>query len=155
MNLQKTLLTTFVIVQIALATSVSWAQERIDSLTYAKAAIKVPEGCLTESEYQILDCNGFSAQWLYLSEEMVEQRVNEQIFSQFEQQITYETKKNIKFTSQNHNFKGFKYLLANGNTRIIGFGRVNEIPLILNLGFEKNPKNNNELTEFEKNFINL
>src|SRR5690606_30235530 len=140
MNLQKRLLTTFVIVQIALGTSLTWAQERIDSLTYAKATIKVPEGCLTESEYQILDCNGFSAQWLYLSEEMVKQGVNEQIFSQFEQQITYETKKNIKFTSQNQKFKGSKYLLVNGTTRIIGFGRVNGIPLILNLGFEKDPK---------------
>ncbi|PRD56021.1 hypothetical protein [Sphingobacterium gobiense] len=155
MNLQKTLLTAFVILQIALTTSLTWAQERIDNLTYARTAIKVPEGCLTKSEYQISDCNGFSAQWLYLNEEMVKQGVNEQIFLQFEQQITYETKKTIKFTSQNHKLKGSKYLLANGTTRIIGFGRVNGIPLILNLGFEKNPKNNNELTEFEKNFINL
>ena len=40
-----------------------------------------------------------------------------------------------------------------GTYRIIGFGRVNDIALVINLGFEKKVKSNADLNEFEKNFI--
>ena len=47
------------------------AQQKIEKLQYAETSIEVPENCTAKSEYEILDCNGFSAQWLFLNEEMV------------------------------------------------------------------------------------
>ncbi|WP_177764458.1 hypothetical protein [Flavobacterium sp. I3-2] len=132
-----------------------YAQESISKLNYAKIEISVPENCVAKSEYEIIDCNGFSAQWLFFNEEMIKQKVNEQFQAQIEEQFEFKKKKSIEFTSQNQNFKGTKYELKNGTYRIIGFGRINDIPLLLNLGFNKDPKDNNNLTEFEKNFINL
>ena len=132
-----------------------YAQENINKLNYAKIEISVPENCVAKSEYEIIDCNGFSAQWLFFNEEMIKQKINEQFQAQIEEQFEYKKKKNIEFTSQNQKFKGTKYELKNGTYRIIGFGRINDIPLLLNLGFEKDPKDNENLNEFEKNFINL
>jgi hypothetical protein len=132
-----------------------FAQENISKLNYAKTEITVPENCVTKSEFEIFDCNGFSAQWMFFNEEMVKQKINEKFQAQIEKQFDYKTKKNIEFTSQNQNFNGTLYEMKNGTYRIIGFGRVNDIPLLLNLGFEKYPKDNNSLTDFEKNFIIL
>jgi len=132
-----------------------YAQENISKLNYAKTEIPVPENCVAKSEYEIIDCNGFSAQWLFFNDEMIKQKINEQFQAQIEEQFEYKKKKNIEFTSQNQKFKGIKYELKNGTYRIIGFGRINDIPLLLNLGFEKDPNNNKRLTEFEKNFIKL
>ena len=132
-----------------------YAQENISKLNYAKTEILVPENCIAKSENEIIDCSGFSAQWLFFNEEMMKQKINEQFQAQIEEQFEYKKKKNIEFTSQNQKFKGTKYELRNGTYRIIGFGRINDIPLLLNLGFEKDPKDNKSLTEFEKNFINL
>lgn len=129
------------------------AQEAGPKLIYAKTTIEIPTGCSAKSEYEILDCNGFSAQWLFLNEEMVKQGIQKQLLLQMDQQLQYKMKKSFMFTSQGQKFKGNKYTLADGKTRIIGFGKVDDIPLILNLGFDKNPKNNDDLTDFEKNFI--
>ncbi len=131
------------------------AQENISKLNYAKTEISVPENCVAKSEYEIIDCNGFSAQWLFFDDEMIKQKINEQFQAQIEEEFEYKKKKNIEFTSQNQKFKGTKYELKNGTYKIIGFGRINDIPLLLNLGFQKDPKNDKSLTEFEKNFINL
>ncbi|CAM4448753.1 hypothetical protein [Flavobacterium terrigena] len=130
-----------------------FAQQKIEKLQYAETLIEVPKNCTAKSEYEILDCNGFSAQWLFFNEEMVKQKINEQIFKQIEGQFDYKSKKSITFFSQNQPFEGFVYNMKNGSSRIIGFGKVNEIALLLNLGFQKEPKNNDELTLFEKNFI--
>lgn len=132
-----------------------FAQEKIAKLSYANIEISVPEKCSTTSVFEVLDCNGFSVQWLYLSEEMVQQKVDVLFQSQIEEQFAYKKKESIVFSSQNQPFTGTKYKMKNGSIRIIGFGRVNKIPLLLNLGFEKDPKNNTNLTEFEKNFIHF
>ena len=132
-----------------------FAQEKIVNLSYANKEIAIPENCSTKSEFEIIDCNGFSAQWLYLTEEMVKKGVVEQLQFQIAQQIDFKKKKNIVFISQKQKFKGIQYELRNGTFRIIGFGRINEMPLILNLGFQKEPKNNADLSLFEKEFFSL
>lgn len=83
-----------------------FAQQKIEKLQYAKTLIEVPENCNAKSEYEIMDCNGFSAQWLFLNEEMVNQKVQDQLFKQIEQQFDYKSKKIIKFLSQNQPFEG-------------------------------------------------
>ena len=126
-----------------------------DTLTYVKTEITVPEGCSAKSKYEILDCNGFSAQWLYLKQEMIDQGVDKQLFSQLEQQFKYSKKTDLKFKSQNQDFDGFQYKMKNGTIRILGLGKVDDQWLILNLGFDDAPKKNGDLSEFEKNFIEL
>ena len=138
---------------LILASIILTAQEKVEKLQYAKTEIIVPEKCSAKSEFEILGCDGFSAQWLFLNEEMVKQKVDEQLMKQIGQQLEYKTKKPIHFLSQNQKFTGTKYKMKNGNVRIIAFGKVDEIPLVLNLGFNKDPEKNINLTEFEKKFI--
>lgn len=138
---------------LILISSSLFAQNKVEKLQYAKTLITVPTNCKTESEYSITDCNGFSAQWIFLKDEMVEQGVHKQIFQQIESQYNYIKKKEIKFISQNQPFQGTFYQMKDKTYRIIGFGRVDEIQLILNLGFEKEPKSNSDLSDFELNFI--
>lgn len=131
------------------------AQEKITHLQYGKMSIAIPEDCSTESAYGVSNCKGFSVQWLYLSEEMVEQGVHVEFAKQARTQLDFTQKKSITFTSQGQLFKGDIYLLANGATRIIAFGRITDMPLLLNLGFDKEPKTNADFSDFEKNFIML
>ena len=133
--------------------STVYGQESNDTLTYAKTEIIIPEGCSAKSKYEVIDCNGFSAQWLYLKQEMIDQGVDKQLFTQLEQQFQYSKKSDLKFKSQNQDFEGFQYKMKNGTTRILGLGRIDGQWLILNLGFDNAPKRNIDLSEFEKNFI--
>src|SRR5690554_6653451 len=82
------------------------AQESVSALDYAGRDIIVPEGCSAKSAYEIFDCDGFSAQWLYLKEDMVNQGVHLQLFDQFDQQIEYAEKAKRNFYSQNELFEG-------------------------------------------------
>jgi hypothetical protein len=135
--------------------STIYGQDSKDTLTYAKTEIIVPEECSAKSKYEVIDCNGFSTQWLYLKQEMIDQGVDKQLFSQLEQQFKYSKKSDFKFKSQNQDFEGFQYKIKNGTTRILGLGKVGGQWLILNLGFENGPKKNSDLSEFENNFIEL
>lgn len=135
--------------------SAVYGQESNDTLTYARTEIIVPEGCSAKSKYEVIDCNGFSVQWLYLKQEMIDQGVDKQLFSQLEQQFQYSKKSDLNFKSQNQDFEGFQYKMKNGKTRILGLGKIDGQWLILNLGFENGPKKNSDLSEFEKNFIEL
>lgn len=141
---------------LALASfSNSHAQELTDTLTYVRTKIIVPEGCSAQSKWEVSDCSGFSAQWLYLKQEMIDLGVHRQLFSQLDQQLQYSKKSKLDFRSQNQNFEGTRYKMKNGSMRILGLGKVDGQWLILNLGFEKGPKKNSDLSEFEKNFIQL
>ena len=88
------------ILAIAFFSSV-YGQESTNTLTYAKTEIIVPDGCSAKSKYEVIDCNGFSAQWLYLKQEMIDQGVDKQLFTQFEQQFQYSKKSDFNFKSQN------------------------------------------------------
>lgn len=135
--------------------SIVYGQKSNDTLSYASTTIVVPDGCSAKSQYEVIDCYGFSAQWLYLKQEMIDQGVDKQLFSQLDQQFQGSKKSVLNFKSQNQDFEGFQYKMKNGTTRILGLGKVNGQWLILNLGFQKGPKKNNDLSEFEKNFIQL
>lgn len=144
----------FLILSVVFFSTV-YGQESYDTLTYAKTEIIVPDGCIATSNYEILDCNGFSAQWLYLKQDMIDQGVHQQVVSQLEQQFQYSNKSALKFKSQGQDFEGFQYKMRNGTTRILGLGKVDGQWLILNLGFQKGPNKNSDLSGFEKNFIEL
>lgn len=131
----------------------SRGQEKIEYLNYSHIKIPVPENCLAKSEFELIDCDGFSVQWLFLNEMNVKLGVHKIIQGRMAEKFEFKKKKSIQFTSQNQKFRGSRYEMQDGSFRIIAFGRINKVPLILNMGFKQEPKNNTELSEFEKNFI--
>ena len=129
----------------------STAQSAIEKLTYAKKEITVPENCVAESITKISDCNGFFAMWYEI--DSAGRSMRKQTIKQIEEQIKYKTKTEIKFNSQNQLFEGVTYKMEDETYRIIGFGIIDEIPIMIILGFQTEVKTNEDLKEFEKNFI--
>lgn len=127
----------------------------IKKVHYAKTEIDVPTDYTAKDEYSI-ENNFFSAQWLYLSKEMVEQGVEKQIIHQFEGQLKYSKSTSVNFISNGGQFSGKKYQLNGDNKmkfRILAFGQVDGQPLVLNLGFKDDPKSNEKLDELMRKFI--
>lgn len=130
-------------------------KEEIKKVKYAKTEIGVPANYNAKDEYSI-ESNLFSAQWLYLTEEMVEQGVEKQIMNQFEEQLKFSKAMNIEFISNKGKFLGKKYQLKGNNElkyRILAFGSVDGQPLVLNLGFKHDPESDEKLDELMKIFI--
>lgn len=127
----------------------------IKKVKYARTEIEVPTDYNAKDEYSI-ENNLFSAQWLYLTKEMVEQGVNKQIIEQFEGQLKYSKSTSVEFISNGGQFSGKKYQLK-GDTkmkfRILALGSVDGQPLVLNLGFKDDPKSDEKLDELMKKFI--
>lgn len=124
---------------------------------YAKTEIDVPPGYTAKDEYSI-ENDLFSAQWLYLTKEMVEQGIDKQIIQQFEGQIKYSKSTTIEFVSNGEQFSGRKYQLQGDSKmkyRVLAFGTVDGQPLVLNLGFKDDPKSGENFDELIKKFIQL
>ena len=129
----------------------------IKKIRYAKTEIDVPTDYTAKDEYSI-ENNLFSAQWLYLTKEMVEQGVEKQIIQQFEGQLKYSKSSSVEFVSNGGQFSGKKYQLKGDNKmkfRILAFGSVDGQPLVLNLGFKDDPKSDEKLDDLMKKFIHL
>ena len=119
--------------------------------------IAVPENCVAKSEYELLDCEDISVQWLYLNKEMLEV-VPTQFFNQFEQQQNVVDKEKMTIESYSSELTGYKFKTRNsGKTRyaIIVSGTVNNQPLLLNIGSEKNVKKTSDLSEFLRTIIEI
>jgi|SRR5436190_5585843 len=128
---------------------------QIKKVKYAKTEIDVPSNYSASDEYSI-ENNLFSAQWLYLTKEMVDQGVSKQILGQFEGQIEYTKVSDVEFISNGGQLAGKKYQLKSDrkfNYRILAFGTVDGQPLVLNLGFKDDPISNEKLDGLMKRFI--
>jgi hypothetical protein len=124
-------------------------------VSYANTLIDVPKDYDSKDAYSI-ESNLFSAQWLYLSKEMVEKGVQKQMIKQFEKQIKFSESTEIDFISNNSMFSGKKYLLkgdSNLKYKILAFGTIDGQPLILNMSFKENPTLDQEFDEVVKQFI--
>ncbi len=149
----------FIIITILLFISFySFGQnEGFKKVQYSKTEIAVPEDYFAKDEYSI-ENNNFSAQWLYLNKEMVEQGVANQISKQFEDQIKFSKVTGIQFISNNGVFNGKKYELKNNKKlkfKIIAFGTVDNQPLILNMGFRTDPELSDGSDQLMKKFIQM
>ena len=131
--------------------------EKIEYLNYAGNKIKVPENCTAKSEYELLECNGTSAQWIYLNKKMLKSVPN-QFIGQFEKQKSVSKKTKIKVESFENELKGYKFKIDNEGKisyRIIVYGTVNNQPLLLNIGTIENIKKTSDLNDFLKNLISI
>ncbi len=115
----------------------------------------MPTNYSAKDEYSI-ENNTFSAQWLFLTQEMVDNGVEKQIFGQFEGQLKYSKATKINFNSNGGQFSGKKYLLkddSNLKYRVLAFGSVDGQPLILNMGFKDNLKSDENFDQLMQKFI--
>lgn len=137
--------------------SYSQTEKTVDTLSYAHIKIAVPENCEAKSEYELLDCQNFSVQWLYLNEEMLK-AIPGEFYQQFEQQQNVVDKDKMILQSFKSELNGYKFKTRNsGKTRyrIIVAGTVNNQPLLLNIGSEKNIKETSDLSEFLRTIIEI
>ncbi len=124
-------------------------------IQYVRTEIAVPSNYFAKDEYSIENEN-FSAQWLYLNNEMVEQGAADQISKQFEDQIKFSKSTTIRLISNNGLLIGKKYELKNNEKlkyKIIAFGTIDGQPLILNMGFKDDPELSKDSDELIKKFI--
>lgn len=132
-------------------------KKQIDSLNYAHIKIAIPENCHAKSEYELLDCNGFSIQWLYLTDKMLK-TVPNQFIDKFSKQPNVKSKSKITLESFGSKLNGFKFKMINSDKifyRIIVYGIVNNQPLLLNIGTDNDIKSNSDLTDFLRKIITV
>jgi hypothetical protein len=133
------------------------SENQIDSLNYAHMKIAVPENCEAKSEYELLDCDGISIQWLYLNDEMLK-TVPNQFIGQLTNQETTKKRTEIKVQSFGSELTGYKFKMKNSDGilyRIIVYGTVNNQPLLLNIGTKTDINNTSDLSNFLKKLIEI
>jgi hypothetical protein len=149
---------TFILIFITLSiNSFGQSEKRIDSLNYANIKIATPSNCEAKSEYELLNCDGTSVQWLYLNKEMLKVVPN-QFIGQFKNQRTTKKQIEMKVESFGSELKGYKFKMKkSGKTsyRIIVYGIVNNQPLLLNIGTQSNIKKDLDLNDFLKKLIKI
>ncbi|WP_264522178.1 hypothetical protein [Flavobacterium sp. N1994] len=129
------------------------AQNKIEKLQYGKSTINIPENCVAESETKINECNGFSASWFTI--ESSGSSMRKKTLKQIEEQIQFTEKREIKFNSRNQILEGALYKMNDGTFRYVGFGKIDEIPIMIIIGVKNEIKSNSDLSDFEKNFITI
>ncbi len=133
------------------------SEKKIDSLNYAHMKIAVPENCEAKSEYELLDCEGISIQWLFLNDEMLK-TVPNQFIEQFSNQKTIKKRTKITVVSFGSELEGYKFKMKNTDGtsyRIIVYGTVNNQPLLLNIGTKTDIKKGADLNGFLKKLIEI
>jgi len=77
------------------------------------------------------------------------------IIKQFEGQLNPSKVSEVNFISNGAKFTGKKFLLEKAELkyRIIAYGIVNKQPLVLNLGFKTEPKQNSDFDDLIIKFI--
>lgn len=139
---------------LSISNSFSQNDKEIKALEYATIEIEVPSNCKAKSKYELLDCNGFSAQWIYLNQEMLKS-APEQLFKQFGKKT--KSKKQIEVISFGSTLKGYLFTYKNKErwNRIIVSGTVNKQPLILNVASEDELIAFSDLNEFLKKIMKI
>ncbi len=143
------------LIAILFICSISYSQNsKVIKVNYANIEIDVPQNYIANSEYEI-ENDSFSAQWLYLSKEMFDQNIQNQIIKQFEDQTKAKEITEISFSSNGSIFNGKIYKINNTDLKykVLASGIVNNQPLVLNLSFKNEPKSNRDLDMFMQNFI--
>ena len=133
------------------------SEKQIDSLNYAHMKIAVPKNCEAKSEYELLDCDGISIQWIYLNDEMLK-TVPYQFMGQFTNQKTTKKRTKIKVESFGSELGGYKFKMKNTDGisyRMIVYGTVNKQPLLLNIGTKTDIKKTSDLNYFLKELIEI
>jgi len=126
--------------------------KKIKSLNFANNEIKVPKNCEAASEFELLNCNGFSVQWEHLATPNFKQAMSRWL-KEFNKDSKTQTP--IQVTSFGSELRG--YMLSYNNpdkqNRLIVYGTVNEQPLILSVASEDELIGFSGSNSFLKNLI--
>ena len=131
------------------------AQEKITQVNYVNHLIDIPENCTANSEFEV-NCDNFSAQWLYLSEEMYNQNLHKEFINQFKSQTNAKKIGETELHSWEDRLIAEKYTITSGNIllyKVLAYGKVNNQYLLLNLTFEKDIQSNEDLPELARKIV--
>ncbi|TYC07436.1 hypothetical protein ES677_15065 [Bizionia gelidisalsuginis] len=145
------------IIMIIAVNSYGQTEKRIDSLSYAHMKIAVPENCQAKSEYELLDCDGITIQWIYLTAEMLKS-VPSQFITQFSEQESIKKRTEFQLESYGSELNGYKFKMKNSNGisyRLIVYGTVNNQSLLINIGTDNDIKKTSDLSEFLQKLISV
>lgn len=113
----------------------SQAEEKVTSLVYTTIEMEVPKNCVAKSKYELLNCDGISAQWMYVSPDML-RSTSKELIKKLGENAT--SKEPIEVLSYGATLKGYKFTYKDKEkwNRMIVYGNVNKQPLILNVASE-------------------
>lgn len=137
-----------------ISNSFSQANKEIKFLEYATIDFEIPNNCSTNSKYELLDCDGVSAQWIYFEEAMLKS-ASEKLIKQFSKNNI--SKEQIEVISFGSTLRGYKFTYKNPENQncIIVYGTVNKQPLILNVASEDELIAFSDLNEFLKKIMKI
>ena len=129
-------------------------------LNYANLEIATPANYTANDlpESTELTSKSYTAQWRNLPNILYENNVHRQIIKQWEDDAHGRFISAIYFTSKGAKMTGKLYqlkVMEGIRYKIFAYGVVNSQPVVLNLGFEKMPRQNSDLDELMLNFITL
>ncbi|RMA64780.1 hypothetical protein [Ulvibacter antarcticus] len=132
----------------------SQSEKEIKFLDYASIEIAIPDNCSAKSKYELLDCDGISAQWIYFDQEMLKSAF-EQFIKKFGEKN--KSKEQIAVISFGSTLKGYKFTSKDPEkwNRILVYGTVNNQPLILNVASEDELLGVIKLNEFLKKIMKI
>ena len=125
---------------------------------YANLEITIPANYTVNDlpESTELTSSAYTAQWRNLPNILYENNVHRQIIKKWEDETHGRFISAISFTSKGAKMTGKLYQLKvkeGIRYKIFAYGVVNSQPVVLNLGFEKMPRQNSDLDELMRNFI--
>jgi hypothetical protein len=131
--------------------------KQVDSLTFCWYKYKVPAGCAAQSEYQ-LKCDNYSIAWIYLNKEMLA-TAPEMFYNQLTGQFKSVTRDSIACYLRNVEAKCYKVSFRDDDGvthyQLLGYGTVNNQPVLVQLGLNTEPKSNEDIPEFPRQIIRL
>lgn len=147
-----------VLIILLMGISTAWGQtsSQAQALHFCGEKIPVPSGCQADSDYELM-CDDFSIQWMYLEEDMLG-FVPQQYVNQLDERLKKFRKRNIKLVSLGTELEG--YLVSHKNDKvikykIIGYGIINQQPVLIHLSLRNEPRDNDALPNEVKQFVTL
>ena len=140
-------------------TTASLAQNNdlVQEVNYCGRNFDVRNECPTNSVSELL-CDEYQIQWIYIPDGWLSNVYNNTLAG-LEEQLNIIEKKEIKLKSLRKKLSGhlLTYRTDSGKVkyRIIANGKVKKFSLILNLGLNEEPVNNQSLPHFVKNIVEL
>lgn len=126
------------------------------SISYAGIKLNIPADYTVNEENAIISNNNYSVSWKEVPQILYENDVHKQMIKRMEDEMHARFLSGVQFTSQGANFIGKLYQLKAKEGirfRILASGVVKDKPMILDMGFAKLPKQNSDLDDFMKQFI--
>jgi hypothetical protein len=136
-----------------LISTISFSQIKKERVIYGDSKINIPENYIRVDHNHVEDSLGFSVKWFKTpnnSDSFRKKTIKDMLA-----QTKYRNQTEVEFYSQNQLFKGIKVDFNDNKIIYVGFGTLNNQHLMIMIEFKREIKSNDDLKDFEKNFIKL